>query len=155
MSLWANVVWANVSWQMSLGKCCMGKCHGTLEREPSLRQWKRVCAMLLSRHLNVFSTSSSSEKTGSGMPERVWVEEWNLKRPEEVPLFKEYEDSFPHKFREKFRMNKETFYKLLDKVARIITKQHRIITATACGKIRIDPNFFTAPLQHSYCNCMQ
>jgi hypothetical protein len=76
---------------------------------------------------HLWQLAKYAEKTDTDIPRRVRAEEWNLERTSEVPLYKEYEDSFPKKFREKFRMNQETFYKLLDKVTPLIIKKDTVM----------------------------
>jgi hypothetical protein len=64
-------------------------------------------------------------------------QDWLLKREKEVSIYSEYEEQNPRKFKEKFRMDVATFYKLLRLVEPLITKQDTRMRKAIPAKVRL------------------
>ncbi len=67
----------------------------------------------------------------------VWVQDWAASRTTEVPIYKEFEEKHPEKFRQAFRMNTKAFYDLLERVEPTIAKQDTHMRMAIPAKMRL------------------
>lgn len=72
-----------------------------------------------------------------GHTRSVWVQDWVASRTDEVPIYKEYEEKFPDKFRQAFRMSVATFNKLLSMLEGAIAKEETHLRKSIPAKMRL------------------